>query len=207
MVLMRCSMRRRSVGPKREGSVLAAPAPPVQPTSQSPAAVRVDRLVDAFVADRRDDPVDPTGELDRDRHRRVLRLQLRLELGSQGPGLRGGRRVTRTDTVPADLRGRCGPDSARNTLHSPFNERRLTASCGPLRTDQTNRFYDLRRDVVEIPLYEVGPDRETEHFTCEPVSNRKSARQGHRLIICRLAVWRNRIMEQCLYPAATELHL
>jgi hypothetical protein len=106
-------------------AVLAAAAGPVQagvqPAPQAPGAVRVDALVDALVAERRDDPVGPAGELDRDRHRRVLRLQPHLDMRSQGPvrdqlrdlrtrplrvgsALRRGPRVDATAAVAGDLR-------------------------------------------------------------------------------------------------------
>lgn len=105
-------------------AVLAAPAGPVQagvqPPAQSTAAVRVDGPVDALVADDATHAVGAPGEFDRDRHRRVLRLEpgrhvrgehwVGLELGQLRPTplrvratLRGDGRVTVPAAVAVDL--------------------------------------------------------------------------------------------------------
>jgi len=64
---------------RAEHPVFAASTPAVQSFmqsgSQASSAVRVDGLVDALVAERGDQAVSSVGQLDRDRHRAVFRLE------------------------------------------------------------------------------------------------------------------------------------
>ena len=109
---------------RAEHPVFAASTPAVQSFmqsgSQASSAVRVDGLVDALVAERGDQAVGSAGQLDRDRHRAVFRLEafchmrgeyrIRVEPGGLragprrvGSGLRGGCGVAGSAAVAVDL--------------------------------------------------------------------------------------------------------
>jgi hypothetical protein len=124
---------RRSLGHQRFAGLAATFAAAtatvhsgVQTPAQTPGAVGVDPLVDALVGDQSDQAVGAAGEFDRDRHRRVLRLEPRCHMrGEHGIGhefgglrarpllvgsdLRCGRAVAAPATVAVDLAADRGP--------------------------------------------------------------------------------------------------